>query len=98
MSIQTKEEFEQEVIDLFLNTKMSLRAIAKRYDRKSYDFIYGILNKYNINPKRRHIANKIKIEDLTSALLLLFLLIFPSLPVTILLYITNCNLCIFFII
>ena len=66
MSIQTKEEFEQEVIDLFLNTKMSLRAIAKRYDRKSYDFIYGILNKYNINPKRRHIANKIKIEDVSN--------------------------------
>ena len=64
MSTQTKEEFEQEVIDLFLNTKMSLRAIAHKYDRKSYDFIYSILNKYNINPKRRHVANKIEIEDI----------------------------------
>lgn len=63
MSTQTREEFEQEVIDLFLNTKMSLRAIAQKYDRKSYDFIYSILNKYNINPKRRHVANKIKIEN-----------------------------------
>lgn len=58
MSIQTKEEFEQEVIDLFLNTKMSLRAIAQKYNRKSYDFIYTILSKHNIDKKRRHVANK----------------------------------------
>lgn len=62
--MQTKEEFEQEVIDLFLNTKMSLRSIAQKYNRKSYDFIYNILQKRNIDVKRRHISNKIDLKDI----------------------------------
>ena len=37
---------------------MSLRAIAHKYNRKSYDFIYAILAKHNIDKKRRHVANK----------------------------------------
>lgn len=37
---------------------MSLRAIAQKYNRKSYDFIYTILSKHNIDKKRRHVSNK----------------------------------------
>lgn len=57
-------EQELEIIDLFLNHKISLRKIAQKYNRKSYEFIYAILSKYNIDTKRRHIANKIRIEDI----------------------------------
>ena len=59
------EEQELEIIDLFLNTRMSLRDIAKVYNRKSYDFVYRILQKHNINTKRRHVSNKISIEDIS---------------------------------
>ena len=62
MSIQTKEEFEQEVIDLFLNTKMSLRAIAQKYDRKSYDFIYGILKNIILVQKEGMSLIKLKLK------------------------------------
>lgn len=53
------EEQELEIIDLFLNTKMSLVDIAKQYNRKSKDFIYRILKKHNIDTNRRHVANKL---------------------------------------
>lgn len=58
------KEQELEIINLFLNNKISLRAIARKYNRKSYDFVYTILSKYNIDKKRRHIANKISIDDI----------------------------------
>lgn len=58
------KEQELEIINLFLNNKISLRAIARKYNRKSYDFVYTILSKYNIDKKRRHIANKILTDDI----------------------------------
>lgn len=67
MNKLSKEE-ELEIINLFLNTKMSLNSIAKKYNRKSKDFIYSILDKYNINRKRRHISNVLEIEDVYNVL------------------------------
>lgn len=57
-------EQELEIIDLFLKHKISLRKIAQKYNRKSYEFIYAILSKYNVDKKRRHIANKIQTDDI----------------------------------
>ena len=58
------KEQELEIINLFLNNKISLREIAQKYNRKSYEFIYTILSKHNIDRKRRHIANKVEIDDI----------------------------------
>ena len=58
------DEQELEIIDLFLNTKMSLINIAKQYDRKSKDFIYKILEKHNIDKNRRHVANKFSEKEI----------------------------------
>lgn len=60
--ISTEQELE--IIDLFLHTKMSLKSIAKKYNRKSYDFVYAILHKHNIDKKRKHIANKIEVSEI----------------------------------
>ena len=51
-------EQELEIINLFLNTKMSLTDISKQYNRKSKDFIYRILKKHNVDKNRRHVSNK----------------------------------------
>ena len=64
MSVQTKEELEKEVIDLFLNTKMSLVDIAKQYNHKHSDFVYRILKKYNIDKNRKHVANKFSEDEI----------------------------------
>ena len=58
-------EQELEIVDLFLNTATSLRDIAKRYNRKSYEFIYSILSKHNVDKKRRHISNKISLNEIS---------------------------------
>lgn len=61
--IITKEQ-EQEIIYAFLHEKISLTDLAKKYNRKSKDFIYKILDKYNINKTRRHIANKFSEQEI----------------------------------
>lgn len=63
-STPISNEQELEIIDLFLNTNTSLRDIAKSYNRKSYEFIYAILQKHHIDTKRRHISNKIATDDI----------------------------------
>ena len=63
-SIPVSVEQELEIIDLFLNTNMSLKVIAKKYNRKHNDFVYAILRKHNIDRQRRHIANKIAISEI----------------------------------
>lgn len=57
------EEQELEIIDLFLNSKMSLMDIAQKYDRHHRDFVYRILKKYNISKNRRHISNKFSEQE-----------------------------------
>lgn len=64
------EQEELEVIDLFLHSNMSLTSIAQKYGRTSRDFVYRILNKHNINKKRRHISNKIPIDEIQNVIYL----------------------------
>jgi hypothetical protein len=59
----TKDE-EKEIIDLFLYGKLSLMDIAKRFNKKSTDFIYRVLEENNINKKRRHINNKLSVSKI----------------------------------
>lgn len=65
----TKEQ-ELEVIDLFLNSNMSLTSIAEKYGRTSRDFVYRILDSHGISRKRRHIANKITKNDIDNVIYL----------------------------
>lgn len=69
MNVVSKEQ-ELEVVDLFLNSNMSLISIAEKYGRTSRDFVYRILDNHGISRKRRHIANKITKNDIDDVIYL----------------------------
>lgn len=64
VKIQLTKDEEKEVIDLFLNSNLSLIDIAKKYNKRSKEFIYRILEENNIDKKRRHINNTLSTSDI----------------------------------
>ena len=54
------------LIDMFLNSNLSIAKIANNFGYKSRDIVYRILDKHNIDKHRYHISNKLNIDDITS--------------------------------